>query len=182
MGESNTIVEILLVLSTIAIAIVTWMRMGESNSLLRKDLDVKIRPVLARTVIGDSIRKAPDGSIIHEPVYSLQPDKVLFHFTNSGTLPAKKIKQTSFISLKPKDTHEKIYALEGKELPDLAPNEKYSIDIFYEKLHYTQALAFNICHFGLNLEYEDPNGNGYFYHMQGHFEKGYLMLDSVEMN
>ena len=185
MIDENMIVQIFLVLGTIAMVIVSWIKMSESNNLVKKELEVKIRPILARTIIGTSNLKTTTG-IIHEPVFSLQPNKVLFHFTNNGMLPAVNIIQRYYIRLKRLDkwnlikTSDEI-SVNGINLPTMSPNEKYSVDICYELQHYKEALAFDTCYFGLILEYYDPAlMNKYTYKMEGHFDKQYLMLDNVE--
>ena len=181
--DENVIVQIVLVLATITAVIVTWWKTRESNNMLKSELNTKLRPVLNRTVIGDTKRTAPDGSVIHEPVYSLQHNKVLFHFTNSGSLPAVNIMQTSFVAIKENEEFTNIKPIENKSLPAMAPNEKYSIDLFYDKEHFEEAHRSDKCYFGLRLDYEDPNGKKYHYSMEGHFfDHGYLYLDKVEMN
>lgn len=184
--DTNVIVQIFLVLGTISVAVISWIKLTQSNNLIKEELDVKIRPILGRTTIGDSNLKTATG-VIHEPVFSLQPTKVLFHFTNTGMLPAKNITKRSYVRLKRKNgwiltkTSDDI-SVEGIKLASLAPNEKYSIDVFYDTQHYKESLALDTCYFGLILNYEDPKGEKFFYHMEGHFEKQYLMLDKVDMN
>ena len=185
MIDESVIIQIFLVLGTIAMVIVSWIKMSESNNLVKKELDVKIRPILARTVIGTSTLQTGSG-VIHEPVYSLQPNKILFHFTNNGMLPAVNVIQRNYVRLK--RTNEWILvktsddiSVDGIKIPTMSPNEKYSIDIHYEVQHYKEALALNTCYFGLVIEYQDPSlMNKYSYKMEGHFDKQYLMLDNVD--
>ena len=138
---------------------------------------------MSRTIIGESKRTASSGNIIHESVFSLEPKKILFHFTNSGQLPAINIKKSSYVAIKESEQLTNIVSLEDSPLPSIAPGEKYSIDIFYDKIHSAEAHLSDKCYFGLRLDYEDSNDNKYFYRMKGHFiDSGYLYLDEVDMN
>jgi len=57
------------------------------------------------------------------------------------------------------------------------------VKIPYEtKAHFAHAKGTDQCYFELNLYYHSFGRKKYYYKMNGHFDGGYLMLDSVRMN
>ncbi|GKS67203.1 hypothetical protein YTPLAS73_07500 [Nitrosarchaeum sp.] len=180
--DENVTVQIALVAATIAAVVISSILTRRSNQLLKKELEIKIRPIMNRTVIGKHANLNNEGDKINESVYSIQHEKVLFHFINSGTVPAINITCSSYVALKDNNELKNLKKFEDKPLPSMAPNEKYSIDIFYDRVHLTQAQTSNNCYFGLLINYESPETKKYFYRMEGHFDKGFLMLDKVDID
>jgi hypothetical protein len=122
-------------------------------------------------------------------IYVLSSKKAEFHFTNSGTLPARKISRRFWVQIYEGKKYLHTKTSWTDEIPDerikmssLAPNEHYSVDVFWDVIRYDSALKTSDCYFGLDLEYygEDDNEK-YCYIMEGHFDHGLLMLDKVEI-
>ena len=157
----------------------------KSNRLTRKEIKAKVRPILARTEMGQSAFE--DGvSELAQSDHALTCEKALFHFANVGELPAKNIKKKWDIGIMKEDHFSEVMCSKdyevGINMPDMAPNEKYSIDIEWNSLYYNESTTSSNCYFRLVLEYEDYEKNKYHYNIEGHFfGGGYVYIDSANI-
>lgn len=179
--------QILLAVATIAVAVSAWFTLLRTHSTTQKQLKLsrdefrhKTRPILARHVYQMDLKEPRQYS---GDVYSLIPEKALFHFKNTGTTTAINIKVKSNLSMLSQPHHipslDPYQKYETDPLPDLAPTEYYSIDIAWNEKYFSEAMNGSTCYFALLIWYHDDNNNEYYYHMEGHFKKSFLFLNYV---
>jgi len=146
--------------------------------ILKNESDHRLRPILSR---GHHLESPSNQS------HFLRHDKVEIQFVNTGPLPALDVSKEYSIELHKKGgTVQERLPLKGlstEKIASLGPNETYSVDIPYNpRVHYGPIRANDECYFELNLYYRSFGRKKYHYKMKGHFDKGYLKLDSVHMN
>lgn len=152
--------------------------------IMKNESDHRLRPILSRGYHPES----PNNQS-----YFLRLGKVEIQFVNTGPLPALDVSKECSIELheQPGTISNRLPATgyHTEKIASLGPNETYSVDIPYDpKVHYSSARANDECYFELNLYYYSFSSFGsfrkkkYHYKMKGHFNRGYLMLDSVHMN
>ena len=177
--DPNVVVQIFLIFSTISIAIVTWIKMSESNKLLKTEIETRYRPTLARMHMG-----IPDNDIKQ----GTKLKKITFRIINNGTLPAVKVSKEYYVEIREngiisnRKTSDSVNS-NGIPMPSLAPNEAYGIDIDLDDLHNENAWTTNTCYFGLIVWYYDSRDKKYFYRIEGHLDHGLVMLsETTDMN
>ena len=179
--------QIAIAIASVIVAITAITTLLKSNKttqiqlqLTRKQFRHRTRPILARYVYKKEIRNS--GTQTDGDTYSLVLEKILFHFINNGTTIAINVRKNSYAQLKGNGIKQpilnpNILQLEIEKLPDLSPTEYYSIDVKWNSGMYNEAVESNNCYFGLVILYDDDEGNQYYYHMEGHFDKTMLILD-----
>ena len=176
----NHEIQIALVLSTITIAIITFWGIRQSNNLLKKDLQMRYRPSLARLHMNMSIE---------DYKWSYANDEIIFRFINNGLLPAINIRKKYYTrTLSPK-TGEFVETYTSDEvepngitIPSMAINESMGINIPLKGQAIREAWIDKNFYFGLLLEYTDENKTPYYYKMLGHLEPGgIIMLSNTEI-
>lgn len=179
MIDENTWIQIVLVLATIFMAFVMWIKTSESNNLLRNEIKIRYRPILARMYMD-----IPD----YDMEIGKEMKKITFRFINNGSLPAIKLKKQYYAEIKENGSSiERITSddinINGIDMPSLAPNESMGIDIPLTEKQTDEAWQSNKCHFGLVVFYHDDNGKEYFYRMEGYLDRGRVMLfNTTSMN
>jgi len=147
--------------------------------ILKNESDHRLRPILSRGTHPES----PNNQS-----HFFRSDKAEIQFVNTGPLPALNVSKECYVELHEKKegtTYDRFppKGYTSKKIASLGPNESYSVDIPYEtRTHYGHARATDECYFELNLYYYSFGRKKYHYKMKGHFNRGYLMLDSVHMN
>jgi len=147
--------------------------------ILKNETDHRLRPILSRGTHPESGNNQS---------HLFRAEKVEIQFVNTGPLPALDISKECYVELheKKEGTTYDRFPLKGynsEKIASLGPNEMYSVDIPYEaRTHFAHARGTDECYFELNLYYHSFGRKNYHYKMKGHFDHGYLMLDSVQMN
>src|SRR3989344_5087199 len=159
----------------IAVAIVTTRTAVKQERHYDVERKHRLRPIIVRREYFDF----RDG--LKRP-HKIQENKILFRIENKGPLAAVNIVIKWYVAIleNKKRTHirssEEDYP-DGRPLPELGPEESYSIDLFIDNIHYEHALNNNDCIFGIILDYEDTNKNKHQYRLDGYFDdRGDLML------
>jgi len=146
--------------------------------IMKNESDHRLRPILSRGIHPES----PNNQS-----HFFRIDKVEIQFVNTGPLPALDVSKECSIELheQPGTISNRLPATgyHTEKIASLGPNETYSVDIPYDtQIHHAHVRATDECYFELNLYYRSFRKKKYHYKMKGHFERGYLMLDSVHMN
>jgi len=165
----------------IAATIIYAHKLGSQTKLIERDVKTRIRPILNRKELRKTITNYDEQNV--GELHTLTRQKVLFHFHNTGTLPALKMSKNYYseirempfngIKLDPQN-YEHI-----DKMPSLAPNEYYSVDILWNNLCFDEAVNGKKCYFGLIIWYHDQNDTRYYYHMEGYFDKTDLLEPSL---
>ncbi|MCV0399037.1 MAG: hypothetical protein K5785_03455 [Nitrosarchaeum sp.] len=159
-------------------------KMEIQTELIKTDIKTRIRPILSRKELEKKVRNSNEQLVKH--VFTLTRHKALFHFQNTGTLPAVNISRNYYAEIR--ETPSDVIKLNPKEYVDvikmatLAPNEYYSTDVFWLDPCFDNAVDRNNCYFGLVIWYHDSKGTRYYYHIEGFFDHGELMITHVDMN
>jgi hypothetical protein len=172
-------IEIALVVATGILALITWYGTRSSNNLLKKELEIRYRPSLARI----------DMQFSQEDIkLMLVNNKATFRIKNYGAIAAVNISIEYYVKIREndKDINMKSSAEkypDGKPESSLAPEESYGVDIPMDEIHIKKMLVDDTCHFGLIIWYSSPNHTTkYQYKMEAHFDRGEIMLhDTTNM-
>ena len=174
--DPNVTVQIFLVAVTASLAIITWIRTGQSNNLLKEELRIRYRPSLARMYM----------TFTPEDIQQMKVhSKALFRIKNYGSLPAVNVRIEYYVKIgeNDKDNYMKSSAEnypDGKSVASLAPQESYGVDIPMDNIHLQMMFESNACYFGLIIWYTSPsNTTQYQYKMEGYFDHGEIMLHNT---
>lgn len=177
MSDGSLEVEIALVVATGILAIITWIRSGQSNSLLREDLRTRYRPSLARIHM-----QFPKEDIEQMKLHC----KALFRIKNFGSLPATNVRIEYYVKIVENGNESHMRSSiedgfpNGKTESSLAPQESYGVDIPMGNIHFQSMENSNTCYFGLIIWYSGPSNNlQYQYKMEGHFDHREIMLHNT---
>ena len=179
MIDENIVIQMVLVIATISMAVVMWIKTSESNNLLRNEIKIRYRPILARMYMD-----IPD----YDMKIGREMKKITFRFINNGSLPAIKLRKQYYAEIKENgNIIERVTSddieINGISMPSLAPNESMGIDVPLTEIQNEEAWQSNKCHFGLVVFYHDNNSKEYFYRIEGYLDRGRVMLfNTTNMN
>ena len=106
------------------------------------------RPILARLYsIEKKEPKFSMGGWYEGSFYRFNKNKLSIHIINNGTLPAKSISCKYYVELRNENDISNKILEEKISKPDLSVKEHYSIDIFWESVHFKEAREGKNCFF-----------------------------------
>lgn len=154
------------------------------NSEIIQENKARIRPILSRKELRKKIRNSNEQYV--GELHTLTRQKALFHFQNTGILPAVNISRNYYAEIRETPSNEiklnpETY-VDVFKMASLAPNEYYSTDIFWRDPCLDESVDGKKCYFGLIIWYHDTKGIRYYYHIEGYFDHGEMMLNHVDMN
>ncbi|AFS80667.1 hypothetical protein NKOR_03885 [Candidatus Nitrosopumilus koreensis AR1] len=168
----------------IAATIIYSIKLGSQTKLIETDIKTRIRPILSRKELRKKITNSTEQHV--GELHTLSKQKALFHFQNTGTLPAVNISRNYYAEIRETPSNEikldPTKYVDAFKMASLAPNEYYSTDIFWLDPCFDDAVDKNTCYFGLIIWYHDSKGTRYHYHIEGYFDKGEMMLNHVDMD
>lgn len=172
MIDENVLVQIGLVAVTASLAIITWIKMSESNRTIRNEFEARFRPVLARMYMDIPNR---DLTVM------LKEKKIPFRIINNGASSAIKVSKQYYVVIRQngRESHLKSSDAvnpDGILISSLAPNESMGVDVELDDVHIEQALFANTVNFGLIIFYHDVRNKKYSYRMEGYLDRGSVIL------
>lgn len=155
----------------------------QSNDLIRTEIESTFRPMLSRHVYE---KKEYNSNQWNDDTCSITPEKIMFHIINNGKLPAIEVSYQSYTEIRDVPSTirklDPIATIQTEPESSLAPMEYYSIDVPLRDPTMYNLARYNVkCYFGIIIFYLDENKRKYYYHMEGFFNKGALMLNHVDM-
>ena len=168
-------------LASVFANLISFYFLNRQLNQMEKEFRHKTRPILARHVHKKELRNVTNQ--IDGDTYAISQEKAVFHFINNGSTNAVNIRKEKFVKISDNGFVAPILdpykPKEISKMADLAPTEYYSVDIEWDRHYYNIAVEGKKCYFGLLIWYDDDEGNHYYYHMEGYFDKTMLMLDHL---